>query len=182
MQKRIKNLPKIDAKSMLEKGMQKVWKIMPKWSQNGSQNPSKIPKKPEKRHAKNDAKIWCRKWSRKVRHFDSPWTPEVRRTSLRGWHCWLLLFETPDTGRCRRISGSLLAALWDPLCSFWHPSGSYWDPLGALLAHIGTVLVPFRARFGLFCTLGGLLLARFGRNSIFKAEICKKTLLHWPWY
>ena len=80
------------------------------------------------------------------------------------------------------ISGSLLAALWDPLCSFWHPSGSYWDPLGALLAHIGTVLVPFRARFGLFCTLGGLLLARFGRNSIFKAEICKKTLLHWPWY
>ena len=76
------------------------------------------------------------------------------------------------------LLGSLLTALWDPLCSFWHPSGSYWDPLGALLAHIGTVLVPFRARFGLFCTLGGLLLARFGRNSIFKAEICKKTLLH----
>ena len=73
------------------------------------------------------------------------------------------------------ILGSLLTALWDPLCSFWHPSGSYWDPLGALLAHIGTVLVPFRARFGLFCTLGGLLLARFGRNSIFKAEICKKN-------
>ena len=76
------------------------------------------------------------------------------------------------------LLGSLLTALWDPLCSFWHPSGSYWDPLGALLAHIGTVLVPFRARFGLFCTLEGLLLARFGRNSIFKAEICKKTLLH----
>ena len=76
------------------------------------------------------------------------------------------------------ISGSLLASFWQPLCSFGHPSGSYWDPLGALLAHIGTVLVPFRARFGLFCTLGGLLLARFGRNSIFKAEICKKTLLH----
>ena len=73
------------------------------------------------------------------------------------------------------LLGSLLTALWDPLCSFWHPSGSYWDPLGALLAHIGTVLVPFRARFGLFCTLGGLLLARFGRNSIFKAEICKKN-------
>ena len=76
------------------------------------------------------------------------------------------------------LLGSLLIALWDPFGSFWHPSGSYWDPLGALLAHIGTVLVPFRARFGLFCTLGGLLLARFGRNSIFKAEICKKTLLH----
>ena len=30
MQKRIKNLSKIDAKSMLEKGMQKVWKMMQK--------------------------------------------------------------------------------------------------------------------------------------------------------
>ena len=30
------------------------------------------------------------------------------------------------------ISGSLLAALWDPLCSFWHPSGSYWDCFGAI--------------------------------------------------
>ena len=55
------------------------------------------------------------------------------------------------------LLGSLLTALW-------HPSGSYWDPFGTLLAHIGTLLVPFRARFGLFCTLGGLLLARFGRN------------------
>ena len=80
------------------------------------------------------------------------------------------------------ILGSLLAPLWHPLGSFWHPSGSYWDPFGTLLAHIGTLLVPFRARFWLFCTLGGLLWARFGRNSVFKAEICKKTLLHWPWY
>ena len=38
MQKRIKNQSKIDAKSMLEKGMQKVWKMMQKWSQNGCQN------------------------------------------------------------------------------------------------------------------------------------------------
>ena len=35
-------------------------------------------------------------------------------------------------------------------------------------------MVPFRVRFWLFCTLGGLALARFGRNSSFKAEICKK--------
>ena len=76
------------------------------------------------------------------------------------------------------LLGSLLTALWDTLGSFWHPSGSYWDPLGALLAQIGTVLVLCRATFGLLCTLGGLLLARFGRNSIFKPEICKKTLLH----
>ena len=72
------------------------------------------------------------------------------------------------------LLGSLLTALWDPLCSFWRPSGSYWDPLGALLAHIGTVLVPFRATFGLFCTLEGLLLVRFGRNSIFKQKFVKK--------
>ena len=38
MQKRINNLSKIDAKSMLEKGMQKVWKTTGKWSPNASQN------------------------------------------------------------------------------------------------------------------------------------------------
>ena len=57
MQKRIKNRSKIDAKSMLEKGMQKVWKMMQKWSQNGCQNRSKKTKMPEKRHAKNHAEI-----------------------------------------------------------------------------------------------------------------------------
>ena len=57
MQKRIRNLSKIDAKSMLEKGMQKVWKMMQKWSQNGCQNRSKKPKMTEKRHAKNHAEI-----------------------------------------------------------------------------------------------------------------------------
>ena len=40
--RRIKNQSKIDAKSMQEKGMQKVCKMMPKCIQNGSQNPSKI--------------------------------------------------------------------------------------------------------------------------------------------
>ena len=35
---------RIDAKSMLEKGMPKVCKMMPKGSQNESQNPSKIAK------------------------------------------------------------------------------------------------------------------------------------------
>ena len=48
MQKRIKNLSKIDAKSMLEKGMQKVWKMMQKWSQNGCQNQLKRQQIPEK--------------------------------------------------------------------------------------------------------------------------------------
>ena len=52
MQKGIKNLSKGYAKSMQEKGMQKVWKMMTKGSQNGSRNPLKIGKVMEKRHAK----------------------------------------------------------------------------------------------------------------------------------
>ena len=52
MQKGIKNQSKIYAKSMQEKGMQKVWKMMTKGSQNGNRNPSKIEKVMEKRHAK----------------------------------------------------------------------------------------------------------------------------------
>ena len=52
MQKGIKNQSKIYAKSMQEKGMQKVWKMMTKGSQNGSRNPSKIGKVMEKTHAK----------------------------------------------------------------------------------------------------------------------------------
>ena len=53
----MENKFKVDAKSMQEKGMQKVWKMMPKGSQNGSQNLLKTIKMPEKRHAKNDARI-----------------------------------------------------------------------------------------------------------------------------
>ena len=53
----MKNLSKIYAKSMLEKGMPKVCKMMPKGSQNESQNPSKIGKILKKLHAEIDAKI-----------------------------------------------------------------------------------------------------------------------------
>ena len=53
----MKNHDRIDAKSMLEKGMAKVCKMMPKGSQNGNQNPLKSLRYPEKRHAKNDAII-----------------------------------------------------------------------------------------------------------------------------
>ena len=44
----IKNQSNIDAKSMLEKGMQQIWKMMQKWSQNGCQNRSKMEKKRKK--------------------------------------------------------------------------------------------------------------------------------------
>ena len=40
---------------MLEKGMQKVWKLRPKWSPNGSQHLSKIRKKGGKKACQN----WC---------------------------------------------------------------------------------------------------------------------------
>ena len=43
----MKNHDRIDAKSMLEKGMAKVCKMMPKGSQNGNQNPLKRRKIPE---------------------------------------------------------------------------------------------------------------------------------------
>ena len=62
MEKGIKNQSKIYAKSMQEKGMEKVWKIMPKGSQNGSPNPSKIGKVMEKGRPKTMSKFEARKW------------------------------------------------------------------------------------------------------------------------
>ena len=53
----MENRFKIYAKSMQEKGMQKVWKMMPKGSQNESQNPSKIGKILKKRHVEICPKI-----------------------------------------------------------------------------------------------------------------------------
>ena len=52
IEKVMKIRSKICAKSMQEKGMQKVWKMMTKGSQNGSRNPSKIGKVMVKTHAK----------------------------------------------------------------------------------------------------------------------------------
>ena len=52
----MKKRHRIDAKSMLEKVMRKVWKIMPKGNQNGSQNLLKSVRMPEKRHANNYTK------------------------------------------------------------------------------------------------------------------------------
>ena len=56
---------RIDAKSMLEKGMPKVCKRMPKGNQHGSQNPSEIAKIFKNKHAENDTKNWYRKRSQK---------------------------------------------------------------------------------------------------------------------
>ena len=48
---------KIDAKSMSEKGMPKVCKMMLKWSQNESYNSLKFEKVMEKGDVKNDVEI-----------------------------------------------------------------------------------------------------------------------------
>ena len=48
-QKSIKNRWKINANSMLEKGMQKNMRSVPKWRQNGSQNRETINKKSERK-------------------------------------------------------------------------------------------------------------------------------------
>ena len=42
---------------MPEKAMQKVWKMMPKWTPNGGQNRLKIKKNMKKGMAKIDAKF-----------------------------------------------------------------------------------------------------------------------------
>ena len=47
---------------------------------------------------------------------------------------------------------------------FWRPFGTLWAHFAALLVQIGSLLVPCRARFWLFCTLGVFVLARCGRN------------------
>ena len=48
---------------MQEKGMQKVWKMIPKCIQNGSQNPSKFCKIPEK----NGIRILMPKFDAKIK-------------------------------------------------------------------------------------------------------------------
>ena len=64
-----------------------------------------------------------------------------------------------------------LGPFWHPLGSFWCPFGSNWVPFGAMSGQILVILHP-----------RGFVLARFGRNSSFKAVFCKKIHLHWPWH
>ena len=55
MKSRSKNI----TKSMPEKGMQKIWKMMPKWRPNGGQNRLKIWKSAKKSMPKFNAEFWC---------------------------------------------------------------------------------------------------------------------------
>ena len=95
---------------MQEKGMPKVCKMMPKGNQNESQNPSKIAKILKKRHAEIYTKKWCRKRAHKCVYGPrneqqryQRWGPGGKEDKPPRLASWLLLSETPDTGRCRRI-------------------------------------------------------------------------------
>ena len=65
----MKSRYKRHTKSMPEKAMQKVWKIMPKWRPNGGQDRLKIWKYAKKGMAKIDAEIWSLKIC-KIRFWD----------------------------------------------------------------------------------------------------------------
>ena len=146
----MENQCKIDAKTRLEKGM-RIWsKSEPKGSQNGAQNASKIPTRSH-RGAKGAPKgVKCRKkgMPKMMPKFDAEkkfksipkWATKVpkvgprgvRRASLRRrrFAIWLLLSETPDTGRCRRIvvrgDRRHLEILAVEAIIFIHETGGHW--------------------------------------------------------
>ena len=165
-------------KIYVRKRYTKVWKIMPKGSQNESQNPSKIPHILKKRHAEIDARIWCQQKKSKVRF----WRPVRSQGLAPGGK------EGKPPKAALRNAGLFSLKRLTPAgvggfrAHFWRPFGTLWAHFGVLLAQIGSLLVPCRARFWLFCTLGGLVLACFGRNSFFLGRNLQKILLHWPWY
>ena len=92
------------------KMMQNDAKMEPKWEPKSIKNTKKAGKKA--------CQKWCQNLMPKMiskRRFWMPfWFPGVTPGGKEGkppkaalrW-CWLLLFETPDTGRCRRIFGPL---------------------------------------------------------------------------
>ena len=76
----------------------------------------------------------------------------VRRASLRRrrFAIWLLLFETPDTGRCRRIFvdfgatfGTALAPSGFILVPFWLKLGPFWCHVGPHLGYFAPSGVSF---------------------------------------
>ena len=92
---------RIDAKSMQEKGMQKVWKMMPKCIQKGSKIYEKSKKGGKKGMPKNmpkfDAENDLKKHTLAAIWIPGGWPREVRRASLRRrrlrhtgliWNAW----------------------------------------------------------------------------------------------
>ena len=122
---------------MLEKGMPKVCKMMPKGSQNESQNPSKIAKILKKRHAEIDARIWCRKKVQKYPEMSykgtkgrapggkegKPPKAALRYLASWVWNAW----HRPVSADC---SSGRPPTPWDPGCwsdYFIHETGGHWQ-------------------------------------------------------
>ena len=57
---------------------------------------------------------------------------------------------------------------------FWRPFGTLWGHFGVLLAQIGSLLVPCRARFWLFCTLGCSFWFVVGEINLLRQYFAKK--------
>ena len=57
---------------------------------------------------------------------------------------------------------------------FWRPFGSLWVHFGALVAQIEALLVPFRARFWLFRTLGVSFRLVLGEIHLLRQKFAKK--------
>ena len=58
---------------------------------------------------------------------------------------------------------------------FWRPFGTLWAHFGVLLAQIGSLLVPCRARFWLFCTLGCSFWFVVGEINLLRQYFAKNT-------
>ena len=57
---------------------------------------------------------------------------------------------------------------------FWRPFGTLWGHFGVLLAQIGSLLVPCRVRFWLFCTLGCSFWFVVGEINLLRQYFAKK--------
>ena len=128
-EKTFQNPCKIYARKSHAKSMENYVKRKPTWE----------PKSVKKR--KNAGKKACQKWCQNLIPKTTPkWTTKVpkvgprgvRRASLRRrrFAIWLLLSETPDTGRCRRIvvrgDRRHLEILAVEAITFIHETGGHW--------------------------------------------------------
>ena len=106
---------------MLEKGMPKVYKMMPKGSQNESQNPSKIAKILNKKA--------CRNWYQKSMPKKSSL---VRFFELRNF-CKFQTPQNPPPNRHSRISEPFWSPFWVNVCYDFACLFKYWFTMDILL-------------------------------------------------
>ena len=100
-------------------------------------------------------------------HFDSPGgRREVRRASLRRRR-----LRHAGVFSLKRLTPAGVGGF---RAHFWRPFGTLWGHFGVLLGQIGSLLVPCRARFGLFCTLGVSFWFVVGEINLLRQYFAKK--------